>query len=65
MKDVFNEFRDRFSLFFESLGNRFSDFVSLENKLENTPIFSDITKSEPGIWGRRSTTDLSPLKTKA
>ena len=33
--------------FFSSIGSRFSVF-SLENRLENTTIFSDISKSESG-----------------
>ena len=32
MEIVLNEFRDRFLLFFESPGDRFSNFFSLENE---------------------------------
>ena len=63
MENVFNEFRHRLFIVFECLGNRFSDFVSLENKLENTTIVSDMKKSEPGNWRGESTAESSPLKT--
>ena len=51
----FNEFRDRFSLFLGSLGSGFSGFLGVENKVEHTTIFSDMTESESGIWWGRST----------
>ena len=38
MELVFNEFRDRFLLFFESLGDRFSDFLALETGLKTKVI---------------------------
>ena len=38
MEIVFKEFRDRILVFFGSLGDRFSDFLGLENKLENKRI---------------------------
>ena len=63
MEIVLNEFRDRFLLFFKSLGDRFSDLFSLENRLENEGIFCDVTDPELGIGWGESTTDLSPLKT--
>ena len=47
MKIVFEEFRDRFLVFFGCLGSCFSDFLGLENKLENETIFSE--KPDPGI----------------
>ena len=50
MEIAFNEFRYGFLSFFGSLGSRFSDFFSLENRFENTLIFSDIMRSESGIW---------------
>ena len=60
---VLNEFRNRFLLFLRSLGDRFSDFLDLENRLENRWIFGDVTDLEFGIWGHRSTGYLGPLKT--
>ena len=50
MEIVFNELRDRCLSFFESLGKRFSDFLSLESRLENDAIFSDVTNPETLIW---------------
>ena len=41
MEIVFNEFRDRLLSFLGSLGNRFSAFLALENRLENEGIFCD------------------------
>ena len=41
-------------MFFGCLGSRFSDFLGLENKLENEAIFSDITDPETWIWWGRS-----------
>ena len=51
----FNEFQDRFLSFVGSLGDRFSDFLSLENRLENRGVFGDATDPEKltgvgGIW---------------
>ena len=43
MEIVFNEFRDRLLSLSESLGGRFSDFFSLESKLENEGFFCDVT----------------------
>ena len=39
METVFNELRVGFLLFFGGLGNGFSDFFSIENKLENKRTF--------------------------
>ena len=61
----FNEFLHRFLLFLGSLGSGFSGFLGVENKLEHTTIFSDMTESESGIWWGRSTGYLGPLKTKS
>ena len=36
---------------FGSLGDRFSDFLGLENRLENRGIFGDVTNPEFWIWG--------------
>ena len=49
MEIVFNEFRDCFFLFFTSLGDRFRNLFSIENKLENPGFFCDITDPESGI----------------
>ena len=46
MEIVFNEFRDRFLLFFGGLGNCFSGFSGLQNRLENRGIFGDETDPE-------------------
>ena len=39
MEIVFNEFRDRILLFFESLGNRFSELLALKTSLEPKDFF--------------------------
>ena len=39
MEIVFNEFQDRFLSFFGGLGGSFSEFFSLENRLENEGFF--------------------------
>ena len=66
MEIVFNEFRDRFLSFVgglgPALGAAFLDFLGIENRLENRGIFGDVTDPEFWIWGRRSTSDLVPLK---
>ena len=59
---VFYDLVIRFSLFVRGLGVRFSDFLSLENKVENTETFGDVTDPEFGIWGRRSKGYVGPLK---
>ena len=41
MEIVFNEFRDRFLSFVGGLRSCFSDFFTLENKLENEANFSE------------------------
>ena len=41
MEIVIKECRDRLLVFFGCLGNRFSEFLSLENKLENEAIFCE------------------------
>ena len=41
MEIVFKEFRDRFVMFVGCLGNRFSDFSGVENKLENKAVFNE------------------------
>ena len=46
MEIVFSEFRDRFLVFVGCLGSRFSDFLGLENMLENEAIFSEKTDPE-------------------
>ena len=58
----FEESRDGFVSFSGGLGSCFSDFLSRENKLENTTPFSDITKSESGTCWGRSPRYLCPLK---
>ena len=63
MEDVFHKCLSRFVSFFKCLGSCFSSFVGLQNRLENEGIFSDVMDAEKWIWGRRSTIDLSPLKT--
>ena len=54
MKFVFIEFREWFSVFFGCLGSRFSDFLCLENKLENKTFFHEKLNPEFWIWGGRS-----------
>ena len=63
MEIVFSEFRDACLSFFRRLGNRFSDFLGLEDRFENRGIFGDATDPEFGIWGRRSTRYLGRLMT--
>ena len=53
------EFGDRLLSFFKALG-----IVFLIFSFENTKIFSDITKSESGIWQGESIRYLGLLKTK-
>ena len=50
MEIAFNEFRDGFLSFFGRLGIRFSDFLSIENKLETTTVFSEKPDSAKWIW---------------
>ena len=59
---VFYGFRGRLLPFFGSVGDRFSDFLGLENRLENRRVFGDVTDLAFLIWGRRSTSDLGLLK---
>ena len=54
MEIVFSEIRGAFLSFVGSLGSRFSDFFSLENKLKNQTIFGVRTNLESGIWRGRS-----------
>ena len=61
MEIVFNDFRDRFLLFFGSLGSGFSGFLGLENRLESEGIFCDVPDPEPGRG--ESPRYLGPLKT--
>ena len=51
---VFKEFRNRIWVFFWCLEIRFSDFLGLENKLENETIFDEIPNPIFWIWCRRS-----------
>ena len=60
MDIVCNECRDRF-LLFGSLGDSFSDFLSLESRLGNRRFFVDIRAPEFGMWRRESTGYLGPL----
>ena len=48
-KSFLMNFRIHFRYLLTALGTVSSDFFSLENRFENITIFSDITKSEPGI----------------
>ena len=57
---AFYEFRDRFVSFFGGLGDRFSGFLVLENRLENRGILGDVTDPEFWIWWGGSTSDLDP-----
>ena len=45
------------------LGDRFSDFLSVENRLENEGCFGDVTDPEPGIWRGGSTHHGADLHT--
>ena len=54
MEFVFKEFLDQLLVFFKWLGNRFSDFLRFENKLENETIFSEKPDLEKWIWWCRS-----------
>ena len=49
---VFYEFGDRVLPFF---GGPFSDFMDLENKVENRGIFDDLTDPDFWIWRAGST----------
>ena len=62
-KSFLMNFGNRFLLFFDSLGHRFSDFLSLGNRFENKGIFCDVTDPEPSIWWVESPRYLGPLKT--
>ena len=62
MEIVFKEFRDRFLVFFGCLGSRFSDFLGLENKLENETIFYENQISDLDLVGQIRGY-LGPLKT--
>ena len=57
---VFYEFRNRFLSFLEGLGNSFSGFLCLENKLKIRRIFNEKTNLEPGIWRTGSTQNCGP-----
>ena len=48
--------------FLGRFGDRFSDLLGMENRLENRGIFGDVTGPEPRIWRSGSTADLGPLK---
>ena len=48
MQIVFKEFRDRLLFFVRCLGGFFSDFLGLENKLENETIFGENLISRSG-----------------
>ena len=61
-KSFFITFTIDFYCFLKALGPVFQ-VLSLENKLENTMIFSNITVSEFGIWWGRSMGYLGPPKT--
>ena len=50
METVFKEFRNCFVLFVGCLEIRFSDFLGLENKLENETIFDEIPNLTFWIW---------------
>ena len=50
-KSCFFVFQDRFLLFSESLGYRFSDSCNLENKVENEAILCDVADPESVNWG--------------
>ena len=50
MEIVFKESRNRILVFFGSLGSRFSDFLGLENKLENQAIFDKLPNLKPSMW---------------
>ena len=54
MEIVLKEFHDGFLLFFRRLGNGFSGFLGLENKLENETIFNEKPNLEFWISVRRS-----------
>ena len=74
MEIVFKEFRDRSLVFFGCLRNRFSDFLGIENKLENKTIFyetQNLKKEAPrlpnsnpekpkGVGGRGRSPEDSP-----
>ena len=47
---VFKEFRNRLLMFSGCLEIRFSDFLGLENKLENETIFDEIPNPPFWIW---------------
>ena len=51
MEIVFSQFRDGLLSFFGGLVSRCSDFLSLENKLENEAIFGVVKNPEPLNWG--------------
>ena len=52
MEIVFNEFRDRFLLFVKSIGNRFSGFLGLENRLKMKGFFVMQADPEKLNWVR-------------
>ena len=54
MEIIFDEFRDVFLLFVGRLGIGFSNFLSLENKLENETIFCEKPDLKTSIWLGRS-----------
>ena len=58
-KALFNDFGIDFYRFLEALGAVFSDFLSLENRLEHRGIFGDVTDPEFWIWRGGSTCDLA------
>ena len=63
MEIAFEEFGDRILVFVGCLGSSFSDFLGLEDKLENEANFYEKPNLEPWIWGRISWWYLGPLKT--
>ena len=50
MEIVLKEFLNRYLVFFGCLGIRFSDIVSLKNKLDNETISDEIPNLKYWVW---------------